>query len=427
MDRPVQLEIDFSKRGAQLNALGAAVLRPQQGVSAQMLKAALRAIDDFGRGSECWPSISSLHHNANMSRRQMIRSLAALERAGLLIRERGDGEGRSRKRNYYRIVWSELALLGRARPTTAHRAAAPINSSNDKTSSSVGGEPSPLPPPLARAPATMTRALRPRLNDHSLPMDRDRGSNGDGPPAPIGAMPAPIGAMPAPIGATVARMSANVSPKALRSVFETQKKPPPPSSKENALLRDTTWAAAADVLFRIGLADVDRAISEARRNGVHPSSIVELARVFEQEENAGRWQLGGLHWRVRNFRPGQSPADLSLWPKPSPEFLATEKSRRLEASRVAAVREAAQQDQLAAERVDEESRLEREHGARLDARTDQELARLAERLPPSTLNFCRAKLAKRPIEGTLRLELLALIDQQAAAARADGWQKGTVR
>ena len=164
-----QREIDFARanakyaRGQQLAALRDAELPHGCGhdgsrVKPLTLKAVLRAIDDYGRGREAFPSQKTLARNVPCSQRTICRAIQALESLGLLIiRRRWIGPG-ARTLNHYVIVWSELALLcPRRQPASKQRDMTADQSANETDQSAVGGSHNRLeaqrePPPPTRQP-----------------------------------------------------------------------------------------------------------------------------------------------------------------------------------------------------------------------------------------------------------------------------------
>jgi hypothetical protein len=109
-----QQKLDFD-RAAQLALLRDVRLPPSVGsgkgrVSAASLKAVLRAIDDFGRGREAYPSVQTIALVAGLGARTVKRAIHALQHdLGLLIVERRKATYDAVV-NHYRIVWSELAV-----------------------------------------------------------------------------------------------------------------------------------------------------------------------------------------------------------------------------------------------------------------------------------------------------------------------------
>ena len=112
---PGQAEIQWH-RAEQLAILRDARLPSCTGsdgkrVSGATLKAVLRAIDDYGRGSEAYPAVATIAAAANCGQRTVKRAIQVLSgQLGLLIvSRRRNRHGISS--NHYRIVWSDLGLL----------------------------------------------------------------------------------------------------------------------------------------------------------------------------------------------------------------------------------------------------------------------------------------------------------------------------
>jgi len=106
-----QTQFDFT-RGEQLAMIRDAQLTAPAGaqVSAAALKAALRAIDDHGRGRPAFPALNTIARESGLGLRTVKRAVAALEAMGLLIVQRRNSGG-GRQSNRYTVVWSELGLL----------------------------------------------------------------------------------------------------------------------------------------------------------------------------------------------------------------------------------------------------------------------------------------------------------------------------
>jgi len=104
-------------RQSQLSTLDRAqfptmISRDKRRVQPLLLKAVLRTIDSYGRGSWGFPSQEKIAHDSNCSLRQAKRAIEALQELGVVIVERRwYGVPGSRKTgNHYLVVWSELAL-----------------------------------------------------------------------------------------------------------------------------------------------------------------------------------------------------------------------------------------------------------------------------------------------------------------------------
>ena len=121
MNHGRQQKLDFP-RGEQLALLRAAVLpatvttatdrhgRPVGGVRGSLLKAVLKAIDDHGRGRECYVKVETLATEVGCSIPQLKRAIKALKSLSLVCCER-KRTPKGPPCNHYRIVWTELALL----------------------------------------------------------------------------------------------------------------------------------------------------------------------------------------------------------------------------------------------------------------------------------------------------------------------------
>jgi AraC-like DNA-binding protein len=409
MESRKQKEIDFS-RAEQLAILTAAVLKPavvietsaQKKVSAQVQKSVLRWIDDFGRGREAWPSLDTLARTANMGRRHLIRALKALTGSGLLIVERGDGtNGRRRDCNYYRIVWSELALLtgryGCKQPAPADTHMKPASAGSDEGDSFdlTGG-----------APASSMRRRRPPSERSVVPHASQADDSFGSAPGTVGSAPGTVGSAPGAAG------SAPGTPEAFRSVQET--KPPPTSSSAlRALPREAFWDEVEEGLFSAGILQAAEVVRDARDRRIAPQSILALIRIYTAQPD--RWRgPGALYYRATRFRAGQSPEDLSLWPPASKEYLA--RQRHVRPSTIVAQVE---RDKAAAR--DEAERLERDHGAALDAMDVCEFDELVARLAPFTRRHFAADLRNHPVaSGMARAMLLDEMDSAARIAREEG-------
>lgn len=101
-----QQRFDFD-RAEQLGLLEQAVLPKRPGVSQAACKAVLKAIDNYGRGREAWPSCDTLAVNTGLSVRTVKRALRVLTELSLIVVDRRG----VLTLNHYRIVWSELAIL----------------------------------------------------------------------------------------------------------------------------------------------------------------------------------------------------------------------------------------------------------------------------------------------------------------------------
>jgi hypothetical protein len=114
----------------------------------------LLVLADFANDQgACWPSMATIAHKANLSRRYTIDILAKLESAGAIKVERRRA-GRMNKSNVYQI--NAPALAGPA----AEQAAAP-----DKT---VPGAPGDVPPLTTPGEAQPTRVMQPGSPDPSI-------------------------------------------------------------------------------------------------------------------------------------------------------------------------------------------------------------------------------------------------------------------
>ena len=80
------------------------------GVSAVLLKSVLKAIDDHGRGGQCYVKGETLRIEVGCKIAQLKRAIEALESLSLICRER-KRTPKGTTCNHYRIVWNELALL----------------------------------------------------------------------------------------------------------------------------------------------------------------------------------------------------------------------------------------------------------------------------------------------------------------------------
>lgn len=114
MNHGRQQELDFP-RGEQLALLRAAVLpatvrTKHGGVRGSLLKSVLKAIDDHGRGRQCYVKAETLKIEVGCSLAQVKRAIEALESMSLICRER-KRTPKGPSCNHYRIVWNELALL----------------------------------------------------------------------------------------------------------------------------------------------------------------------------------------------------------------------------------------------------------------------------------------------------------------------------
>ena len=107
-----QQQIDFS-RGEQLAMIRHARLVPPPGhrVTSATLKAALKAIDDFGRGRTCYATQETIASSTGYRSRSTIqRAVAALQELSVIaVATKASPAGLVC--NHYTIVWSELALL----------------------------------------------------------------------------------------------------------------------------------------------------------------------------------------------------------------------------------------------------------------------------------------------------------------------------
>lgn len=114
MNHGRQQELDFP-RGEQLALLRAAVLpatvrTKHGGVRGSLLKSVLKAIDDHGRGRQCYVKAKTLAIEVGCSLPHIKRAIEALESMSLICRER-KRTPKGPPCNHYWIVWNELALL----------------------------------------------------------------------------------------------------------------------------------------------------------------------------------------------------------------------------------------------------------------------------------------------------------------------------
>jgi hypothetical protein len=72
------------------------------------------------------------------------------------------------------------------------------------------------------------------------------------------------------------------------------------------------WKKAEKKLRDVGLGDPRSAIASAKTNGLEPGQVVSIANFWEA--NPGSWNLGALHWRIRNASPQDGPEH--GWPAP---------------------------------------------------------------------------------------------------------------
>lgn len=116
----------------------------------------LLVLADFANDQgACWPSIATIAHKANLSRRYTIDILGKLESAGAIKVERRRA-GRVNKSNVYQIVAPELALAGAAPEQAAPPATA------------VPGAPGDVPPLTPPGEARPTRVMKPASPDPSI-------------------------------------------------------------------------------------------------------------------------------------------------------------------------------------------------------------------------------------------------------------------
>ena len=101
------------RRSWERKVLRDAMLPDVSGTRPATLKSVLRAIDEYCqlRDGECYASQEKLASETGISVSTVRRSLKALETLGLITCQRKSRGGRATC-NHYRIVWSELALLG---------------------------------------------------------------------------------------------------------------------------------------------------------------------------------------------------------------------------------------------------------------------------------------------------------------------------
>lgn len=114
-----QIEMDFT-RGDQLGLLDSVFFEGRSGCST---KAALKAIDSFGR--ECFASQKAIAERANMSGRTFQRALDRLLALSIVscdLKRNVFGV----VTNHYRIVWNELQLRVDHQSSTARSVASPV-------------------------------------------------------------------------------------------------------------------------------------------------------------------------------------------------------------------------------------------------------------------------------------------------------------
>ncbi|HEY2414963.1 MAG TPA: helix-turn-helix domain-containing protein [Pirellulaceae bacterium] len=119
-----QGKLDFA-RSEQLAMLREAILEPVEIQEAQAprrvmpktMKTVLRTLDDHagGRDKGCWASLDTIARETGLSRRQVVRVLAALESLSLICVETPSRRGVTGVTSTYTIVWNELNLLTKAR------------------------------------------------------------------------------------------------------------------------------------------------------------------------------------------------------------------------------------------------------------------------------------------------------------------------
>lgn len=140
---------------------------------------------------------------------------------------------------------------------------------------------------------------------------------------------------------------------------------PPPSQKLSAIQPppDPEWAEAEADLLSAGLGTAPEAVRACVAAGCEP---VDVRRVLSHWRfKAPAWGVGGLAHRLGNLRRNQDPADPNLWPPPAATPADAKAEREQAAADAKADRIAARK--RASEARAEQERLERDHGAAVDA------------------------------------------------------------
>lgn len=352
MARGRQQRIDFS-RAEQLGLLREARLPMQQ-------KAVLRAIDDFGRGGEAWPSQSRLAVAVGCSERHLRRLLSELVDDSLVcITRQCLGDGR-RSGNVYVIVWSELALLSQASGVRQQESAISLQES------------APGPPEVPD----------------------------------IGADQPDICAYQSDICADQPDICAYQPDNGVRfreAPKETLKEPPPPSAHQAAAedvghseAGDGEPSRLADALKAAGIERIEPVIREATERGLS----AEALRTIVRDYTANRPKFIGPGAIVDRIRSG-------AWPAAGVVPAATLARRQAESQQQ---RQAAEASRRQADRRAELRRqvLEARHGPALAALDSAARYDLLAALNPFAARLYRANPA-----GDFDLQLLEALEQQA--------------
>jgi len=264
-----QLEINFGyfdRQGLIKDAvLGLCATAGGANVSEAVLKAVLHSINDkYGANGEAWPSQSVIAREASVTRKTVSRAIDALVARSLLIRDLKKSP-RGIVCNHYRIVWSELALLG----------------SNRKPNSTV-----------PKAPAE-------RPMGHSVPHRWDMVSQ------------RPMGHGDRPMGHGVPHRWDMVSHELIiEPIKETttsiQAEPEPKTETD-------PWAAVVDLILDLesGRRPTawQSAIASAKASGVSPDHAAAIVRHFGSTPG---WDAGALVRRLQRADERIAPTD--GWP-----------------------------------------------------------------------------------------------------------------
>lgn len=193
--------------------------------------------------------------------------------------------------------------------------------------------------------------------------------------------------------------------------------PPTPAAAPGGASRqpaaDPAWKAVVAELLAVEVGEARSAVITAQANLCTPAIVLRVIDHWKFKRPA--WGPGALFNRILALRPDQD--HVALWPPPSKAAELSEASseRRRLAAQDAAKRNEAEARRQAA--IAEDERLEREHGAAVDAlERRQAIAILDAVLPKGWGKVTRPPPSGGKFTGSLRLALLRHFEDIAAPA-----------
>ncbi|MCA8984495.1 MAG: hypothetical protein KDA76_12080, partial [Planctomycetaceae bacterium] len=132
--------------------------------------------------------------------------------------------------------------------------------------------------------------------------------------------------------------------------------------------------AAAEILKSLGVEHPLPAVQAAIGRGITLADVERIAEHFRLRP--GCWDAGALHCKVNNWLPGDAPD--KGWPRPSPKWIACQRSQQ-DAARAAQQRQEREQSKQGDQQAI--SNLESRHGPTLDAMDDAAIWRFIASTP----------------------------------------------